>query len=61
VISWFLNLFFHKRVSFVPLHHEARRLVFNDDPSSASTNLRAVVVYGGADAKVGAVQVESSR
>ena len=35
----------------IQIHHEARRLAFDDDTRAAAPPLRAVVVYGGADAK----------
>ena len=35
----------------IQIHHEARRLVFDDAPAQGYRPPRAVVVYGGADAK----------
>ena len=35
----------------IQIHHEARRLVFDDAPAHGYRPPRAVVVYGGADAK----------
>ena len=35
----------------IQIHHEARRLVFDDAPAQGYRPPRAIVVYGGADAK----------